>query len=264
MHEKSYALITGASNGIGLELARLAASKGYNLILVARNETKMNRLKQEWETQYAIRIEIFPCDLSETGMAEKIAEFLALHQIVPDMLINNAGFGLFGAFDRTDGQRESDMLQVNIAALTQLTKIIYRQMLQRQSGHIMNVASVAGFMPGPLMSVYYASKAYVLSFTRALANEAKGTGVNVTALCPGPTETNFEKTANLSASKLFKSFGKLPSAKEVARFGFRSMEKGKTVAVYGTVNRLMVFFVRLLPGKTVTSMVRYVQRQETR
>ncbi len=262
MEKIPHVLITGATSGIGLELASIAASKQQNLILLARNEVKMKQLKAEWEKQYGIQVIIFPCDLSVEGAVPDIARKLQSLQLVPDILINNAGSGLFGPFDQTDIERETEMIRVNITALTQLTKVIYRQMLVRGSGRILNVASVAGFMPGPLMSVYYASKAYVLSFSRALSNEAKGSGISVTVLCPGPTETNFESAANLSSSMLFKSFGKLPTARKVAEFAYKSMEKGKVVAIHGTGNRMMLFFVRIFPGKWITNMVRYVQRVE--
>ncbi len=256
-----YALVTGATSGIGYELAEIAAEKQINLILVGRNNDKLLQLKMEWERSYSIQVNIICCDLSETNAVEQIITSLQSLNIDVDILINNAGFGFFGKFDETDIQKETDMLQVNVVALTQLTKAIYQQMIKKGHGYILNIASVAGFMPGPLMAVYYASKSYVLSFSQALANEAKGTGVSVTVLCPGPTETNFVKNAELESSMLFKSFGKLPTAKEVATFGFESMEKKKTVAIHGTMNRMMIFFIRFLPRKVVTNMVRYVQRK---
>ncbi len=252
-------LITGASSGIGLELARIAASNQMNLILLARNAEKLMRLRTELESLYPIKVLAVGCDLSNPDATKKIAVLLHDRNIVPDILINNAGFGLYGPFDKTDADVEADMIQVNIVALTELTKIIYRKMLQRGSGRILNVASVAGFMPGPLMAVYYATKAYVLSFSEALAAEAKGSGVHVTVLCPGPTVTNFETNASAEGSKLFKSFGKLPTGKQVAEYGWRCMMKGKTTAVHGRKNRWMLFFIRLLPRKAVTGMVKKVQ-----
>ena len=255
------ALITGATSGIGYEMAHIAAQKQFDLILVGRNEEKLIQTKVEWERAYSVRVDIIRCDLSKPNAIDRVIEALQTLQFSVDVLINNAGFGLFGNFDETDSEKENNMLQVNIVFLTQLTKYIYRQMKEKGRGNILNVASVAGFMPGPLMSVYYASKAYVLSFSQALANEAKGTGISVTVLCPGPTETNFVRNAELESSMLFKSFGKLPDAKDVATYGFKCMEKKKTIAVYGTINRLMVFFLRLLPRKTITGMVRYVQRK---
>lgn len=255
------ALITGATSGIGYELAHIAAQKRIDLILVGRNEEKLTQTKIAWEKEYAIRVNIIRCDLSEPDAIEQMIESLQSLAVQVDVLINNAGFGLFGEFDETDMQKENNMLQVNVVFLTQLTKYLYRQMKEQKHGYILNVASVAGFMPGPLMAVYYATKAYVLSFSQALSNEAKGTGVSVTALCPGPTETNFAGNAALESSMLFKSFGKLPGAKEVAAYGFRCMEKKKAITIYGTMNRAMVFLTRFLPKKMVCNMVRYVQRK---
>ena len=255
-----YALITGASSGIGLELAHVAASNHLNLILLARNAERLMQLRTELEDLYPVKVLAVGCDLSDRETAEKIEILLESRKIIPDILINNAGFGLYGSFDKTDIVKELNMLQLNIVTLTQLTKIIYQKMIARGSGKIMNVSSVAGFMPGPLMSVYYASKAYVLSFTEALANEAMGTGVTVTVLCPGPTSTNFEKNASAEKSLLFKNFGKIPSAQEVAKYGWASLMKGKTTAVYGAKNRWMLFLTRFMSRKALTSMVRKMQR----
>ncbi len=254
-----YALITGASSGIGRELAFAAAADGMNLILLARNAEKLMQLREVLEKLYPIKVLAIGCDLSQPDTVDKITTLLHGRNIIPDVLINNAGFGLYGPFHQTDPEIEMDMIQVNIVTLTELTKKIYRQMFEKGSGRIMNVASVAGFMPGPLMAVYYATKAYVLSFSEALANEAKGSGVSVTALCPGPTITNFETNASAQGSKLFKSFGKLPTGEQVAKYGWRCMMKGKTIAIYGWKNRFMLFFTRLLPRKTVTNMVRTIQ-----
>lgn len=255
-----YALITGASSGIGLELAKIAAEKKYDLLLVARNADTLNRLKEEWESTYSVNVIVCPCDLSHENAVEEIAGFIRERELNIDILINNAGFGLFGKFDETDLAQETAMINVNVRALTQLTKIVYKQMIEQKQGKILNLASLAGFMPGPLMSVYYASKAYVLSFSQALANEAKGTGVSVTVLCPGPTNSNFEKNAQLDASMAFRRFGKIPEAKEVAEYGFRMMEKGKAVAIYGFLNKFLVFSIRFVPRKWVTGMVKYVQK----
>lgn len=258
-----FTLITGASSGIGLELARIAAQKGQNLILVARNEKILNNLKEEWERSFPIQVKVFACDLSENHAVDSIVHFLQLNKLQVNVLINNAGFGLFGKFDETDLEKEAAMMQVNMVALTQLSKYIYREMLSLGKGQILNVASIAGFMPGPLMSVYYASKAFVISFSQALAKEAKGTGVSVTVLCPGPTHSNFEKNADLSSSMLFKSFGKLPTSKDVATFAFRKMEKGKTLAIHGNINRLLIFCMRFIPRNWITSIVNYIQRSST-
>ncbi len=254
-----YALITGASSGIGLEFAHIAASNQLNLILVARSAEKLMQLRTELESLYPIKVLAVGCDLAQPDAAEKVTTLLHSRNLIPDILINNAGFGLYGPFDQTGADAEADMMQVNMVALTELTKAIYQQMHKRGSGRILNVASVAGFMPGPLMAVYYATKAYVLSFSEALANEAKGSGVSVTVLCPGPTTTNFEVNASADHSKLFKRFGKLPTGKQVAEYGWKSMMKGKTIAIHGWKNRWMIFLIRLSPRKLVANMVRKVQ-----
>ena len=250
-----YALITGASNGIGLELARTAASNNYNLILLARNAEKMMQLRAELEELYPIKVLAVGCDLTDPDAVEKVAALLQTRGIVPEILINNAGFGMYGPFEKIGTDTEENMIQLNITSLTDLTKVMYRQMRSRGSGKILNVSSIAGFMPGPCMSVYHATKAYVLSFTEALAVEAKGSGVTVTALCPGPTETNFENRASAGAGiSAFKKFGKLPTAAKVAQYGWKSMMKGKTVAIHGKQNRRMVFFSRFLPRETVANL----------
>jgi len=248
----NYALITGASSGIGMELARIAASNNMNLILLARNAEKMMQLRTELEESYPVKVLAVGCDLSKPDTVEKIAALLNGRGIVPDILINNAGFGMYGPFDRIGTETEENMIQLNITSLTSLTKFIYRQMYCRGKGRILNVSSIAGFMPGPWMTVYHATKAFVLSFSEALAVEAKGSGVSVTTLCPGPTETNFESRASTGAGiKVFRKFGKLPTARQVAQYGWKSMMKGKTVAIHGWKFRLLLFHIRFLPRKTV-------------
>jgi len=247
-----YALITGASGGIGLELARIAASNHMNLILLARNAEKMMQLRKELEERYPIKVLAIGCDLTDPDTVEKIATLLSGRGIVPDILINNAGFGMFGTFDRIGADTEADMIQLNITSLTELTKIIYRQMRSKGKGKILNVSSIAGFMPGPGMAVYHATKAYVLSFSEALAAEAKGSGISVTVLCPGPTKTNFENRASNGVGiTLFRKSGKLPTAEQVAKFGWKSMMKGKTIAIHGGNYHFLLFLIRFLPRKMV-------------
>lgn len=252
------ALITGASNGIGLELARIHASKGDDLFLVARNLSKLDELKTEFERQHKVNVHVIGKDLSAIGAADEVyAETRRLNLDI-DYLINNAGFGDFGMFTDTDWNKELQMINVNITALTQLTKLYVRDMVKRGSGKIMNVASTAAFQSGPTMAVYYATKAYVLSFSEAVNNEVSDKGVTVTTLCPGATESGFQAAAAMEESALVKG-KKLPSSKEVAEYGYDSMMKGRTVAIHGVMNRLLATSVRFMPRSIVVKVTRKMQ-----
>ena len=194
------ALVTGASSGIGLELARLFAHDGYDLILVARSVEKLDRLGAELSARHGIRARTVGADLGSPDAPGAIAETLKQAAVRIDVLVNNAGYGVHGPFAKTELQTELDLLRVNVVALTHLTKLLLPTMLARRAGRILNVASTAGFQPGPLMAVYSASKAYVLSFSEALAEELAGTGVTVTTLCPGPVLTGFQARAGLDGA----------------------------------------------------------------
>ncbi len=255
---KKTALITGASNGIGLELARVHASKGDNLVLVARNQTKLEELKLELEKQYQVSAVVIAKDLSVPNAARDVFDETQKKGIQVDFLINNAGFGDFGMFYETDWDKEHKMIELNITALTQFTKLYLKEMVKRNSGKIMNVASTAAFQPGPTMAIYYATKAYVLHFSEAIANELKGQNITVTALCPGATESGFQSVAEMEESKLVKG-KKLPSSKTVAHYGYKAMMKGKTVAIHGLMNRILANSVRFMPRKMVTAVTRSVQ-----
>jgi short-subunit dehydrogenase len=250
-------LITGASTGIGYELARLFAMNGYRLVIVARNEKRLQQLAEKWSGEFDVPVEVIAKDLTDPAAPEEIISLLAKKGITIDILINNAGFGLYGPFTETSFQQELDMIQVNITALTYLTKRLVTGMVSRGKGRILNVASTAAFQPGPLMAVYYATKAYVLSFSEALANELKDKGITVSALCPGPTQTEFGKKANLGQSKLFQ--GNIMNAQEVATIGYRGMMAGKTVIVPGVKNQILAKSVRFLPRRIVTDIVRKIQ-----
>jgi short-subunit dehydrogenase len=222
------ALITGASNGIGLELAKIHAAKGDQLVLVARNKSKLDELKLELEKTYKISVYTIGKDLSAMNAGQEIFDETSKQQIHIDYLINNAGFGDFGMFVETDWNKEAQMIQLNITTLTQLTKLYLKEMVKRGSGKIMNVASTAAFQSGPTMAVYYATKAYVLSFSEAIDNEVRDKGVTVTALCPGATESGFQAAAAMEESNLVKG-RKLPTSKEVAEYGYESMILANTV-----------------------------------
>lgn len=252
---KNTALITGASNGIGLELAKIHASKGGDLVLVARNKFKLDEIKIELEKQFKISVYTIGKDLSLTNAAQEIYDETNKENIQVDYLINNAGFGDFGMFAETEWNKELQMINLNITSLTHFTKLYLQDMVKRRSGKIMNVASTAAFQSGPTMSVYCATKAYVLSFTEAISNEVIDKGITITALCPGATETGFQAAGGLDDSKLFKD-KKLPTAKEVAQYGYASMMKGKIVAIHGIMNYIMSNSIRFIPRSLVLKISR--------
>lgn len=255
------ALITGASGGIGMELAKIHASKGNHLVLVARNLKKLEQLKSEIENEHTVNVMLVKKDLSLADAALEVYQEVSKQKIQIDYLINNAGFGDYGWFYKTNWEKEQQMINLNITALTQFCKLYLPEMVKRGSGKIMNVASTASFQPGPGMAVYYATKAYVLHFSEALHSEVRKKGVTVTALCPGATESGFSAAADMEDSKLFKG-KKLPSSAEVARYGYKAMMKGKPVAIHGLMNYLMANSVRFAPRSWVVAMVKGIQAKD--
>lgn len=256
------ALVTGASGGIGLELAKLLAKDGFNLILVdirARELAESRDILQGIHPE--IVIETIQEDLSKPEAAAHIHDLVSGNGAGVDVLINNAGFGTFGNFWDTDWAREARMLNLHVLTLTHMTKLFLAGMLSRGRGHILNVSSVAGFQPSPLMAVYNASKAYVLSFSEAIANELKGTGIRVTVLCPGLTRTGFQATVGVGKPEMTASNWISSSPEEVARIGYEAMKKGKTVAIPGWLNYFLAHAHRFLPRNTVTGLVRKVQEK---
>ena len=241
------ALITGASSGIGLELARCFAGEGSNLVLVARNLEALQQLAAELESKHHIKLRSLRADLSLPETPERIFEEVSRLGITVDVLVNNAGFGLQGEFLELPLPRQLEMIQVNITALTHLTSLFLPAMARRGFGGVLNVGSVAGFLPGPNLAVYYASKAFVLSFTEALAAETAGTGLKVSVLCPGPTESNFGVVARGGKSRQFER--RKMSAKEVAQIGLRKFRTGQVVVVPGGSNRALAFLPRILPRR---------------
>ena len=252
------ALITGASNGIGLELAKIHAKNSDNLVLVARSKDKLEELKADLEKQYKVTIYIIAKDLSLPNSAQDIFEEVKKQNITVNYLVNNAGFGDFGMFAETDWKKEEQMINLNITTLTQFTKLFLQEMIKNGGGKIMNVASTAAFQSGPTMAVYYATKAYVLSFSEAIDNEVRPQGVTVTALCPGATESGFQAVAKMEESKLIKG-RKLPTSKEVAEYGYKAMMRGKTVAIHGTMNYILANSVRFMPRAWVVKVTRMIQ-----
>jgi short-subunit dehydrogenase len=256
--KRETALITGASSGIGLDLAKLMAPD-FDLIITARNQSDLENTARELEAAHGNHVHIIPADLARADAPREIFSEIERRGLQVDFLVNNAGFGSYGAFAESDHQAELDMIQVNITALTSLTKLALPGMLARKRGRIMNVASTAGFQPGPLMAVYYATKAYVIMFSEAIANELKGSGVTVTCLCPGATATKFAGRAKMEESRLFK-MGAMRS-KDVARIAYKGMMAGKTMVIPGVLNRAIAMSVRFSPRKMVTAISRSLQER---
>ena len=257
------ALITGASGGIGLELARLCAKGGHDLILVARNQAKLEEIAKYLSGMYQRRVELIAADLTDAETPAAIVDVATGRGMVVDVLINNAGIGDWGLFGRADLERQLTMIQVNVTALTHLTRLLLPGMITRRKGRILNVASTAAFAPGPLMAVYYASKAYVLSFSEAIGNELSGTGITVTALCPGPTRTGFAATAGLLGSNLFNG-PNVMGVEPVAEAGYRGMMRGRAVVVPGMANKLIVQSTRISPRWAVRMVTRWFQEGRRR
>lgn len=256
--QRQTALVTGGSGGIGLEIAKVLARKGFDLVLVARNRDALEAAAGQIEGKHTVGVHVFAADLRRREAPESISDFLRNENIPIEALVNNAGFGVGGEFAETELTRELEMIQVNIAALTHLTKLFLPAMIKRRSGHILNVASTAAFQPGPLMAVYYATKAYVLSFSEALAEELRNTGVTVTTLCPGPTRTDFAEEAQVGNSRLFAAFG-IAEPVDVAEYGVSAMLHGRRVAIPGIKNKLVAHANRFAPRSLTTRVSRLAQ-----
>ena len=245
MKEKRTALVTGASGGLGLAFARLLAEEKHDLVLVARSEAKLNSLKRELEEEHGITAWVCSVDLSRKGAALEVLRFTQANNLMIDVLINNAGFGDQGSFADCDWQKQEEMVQVDIIALMQLTHLYLPEMIRCGEGRILNLSSVAAFCAGPGMSVYYASKAFVRSFSEAVAEEVRGTGVTVTAICPGPTSTGFAAAADMgSGSRMFRRAAK---PEDVARAGLRALQRGRALSYPGVFTKGMSLLSRLVP-----------------
>ncbi len=254
------ALITGASSGIGLELAHLFARDGYRLVLLSRNRSTLRQIADDLQARYSITVRIAPKDLAHPHAPAELYQELQEAGFLLDVLVNNAGFGLAGPFLSTDWAQEAEMMQVNMVAATHLTKLFLPQIRAREGG-ILNVASTAAFQPGPFMSVYYASKAYLLSFSEALAEELEGTGVTVTCLCPGPVKTNFQQRAYLQGTAMMHS-PLMVDVRDVARLGYEGLKRGKRIVIPGWKNRFGIELLRISPRATVTKIVRKLQEKK--
>jgi len=258
MNNKKVALITGASTGIGKELAYIHAEKGGNLIILARNKEKLEALKAEIEQKFEVKVMVIASDLSKAGAAEEVYNKVKTSGTEVDYLINNAGFGGRGKFHERDWAIDMSMINLNIVALTELTRFFLPDFVQRNSGKILNVSSTASLMPGPLQAVYFATKAYVTSFSNAIAEELHDTNITVTALLPGATETEFASTAGFDNKGMFKNAA---GARRVAEDGYNGMLKGKLDVISGISfsQKLMMPATKLAPKKFVLKTIRKMQ-----
>ncbi len=248
---QKYTLITGASAGIGKELSHTFAQNGYNLILVARTRSKLEELARSLESQFGIKTQVIIKDLSDPLAAKQIFESVRDDALCVDILVNNAGVGVGGNFIDSSDNDEMNLMQINITALTMMCKYFAEAMVQQGGGKIVNIASTAAFQPGPYMSTYYASKAYVLSFSEALSVELNSKNISVTTICPGVTQTDFFATANIIGTNLAQS-PLMMSAKQVAEITFNACVKGRGIVIPGLINKLMAFMVRLTPRSIIT------------
>jgi short-subunit dehydrogenase len=255
------ALITGASNGIGYELAKVHAEKGVNMVLVARSKNKLEELRREIEEKHKVWVYTVGKDLSEPGAAKEVYDELKTKSISIDYLINNAGAGDFGYFAESDWTRQEHMINLNITTLTHFTWLFLQDMICRGGGRIMNLASTASFQPGPTMSVYFATKAFVLSFSEAINNEVRPHNITVTAFCPGATHSGFQAATSMRDGKFFEE-NKFASARKVAEYGYRAMIKGKSVAIHGFKNSIIINSIKFFPRSLVLKLTKQIQAKK--
>lgn len=260
-NDSSYALITGASSGIGKAFAFLMAEKGYNLILLALEEDLLIEVVSHLKTNYPIEIISYAIDFSDAKATETLFQEIITKQLDIEILINNAGFGILGDFANVPLKQHQAVMQVNMNTFIHLSYSILTQMLTKNRGKILNVASTASFQPGPGMAIYFATKAFILSFSRALAMEVKGTGISVTTLCPGPTQSGFAKTAGMTDNKIHKGIVPICSAEYVAMIGYKALMKKRDMVIVGWINKICSFMVMLLPKKIVMRSIMKLHRQ---
>ena len=258
--EKKTVLITGATSGLGYGFAKKFAEDGYRLVLVARNKEKLEEMAREFKREYDVFVKIMVADLSRAKAAKEIFDSLQGSNIEIEVLVNNAGFGGFGKFWERELQEELEMIRVNVTSLVSLTRLFLPKMIEAGEGKILNVASMAGFLSGPFMATYYASKNFVLSFSEALAEELRGTGVTLTILCPGPVKTGFQERAVMNDSSLTK--GNIMSIEAVVDAGYEGLRLGKRIVIPGRRNQLSAVLPRLLPRSWMTRMVKQVQKNK--
>jgi len=262
----SYALVTGASTGMGYEYAKLFAKDGKNIVALARSRDKLEGLKRDLEKQHGTKVKVMVLvkDLSDPKAPQEVFSELEKAGINVDVLVNNAGFSVYGKFSDSDWQKEAEMIQVNILALTQLTKLFLKKMMEKKSGKILNISSGVGLIPAPWSSVYGGTKHYVLGFSNAIAHELKGTGVSVTCFCPGNTKTPFYERAGAEGAKMSKRRMLEMDAASAARHGYKALAKGKPTAGAGLINSFLFFVVRLTPRSLSCSIMGYMLQPENR
>jgi short-subunit dehydrogenase len=256
---KKTALVTGASAGLGAEIASLFAADGHDLVVVARRREKLDELAAALKAKHGTEVHVIAEDLGHPGAAGRITSLLQNRHVEIEFLVNNAGFGGSGAFVQRSLARELEMIQVNIVALVELTHLLLPGMIARKSGRVLNLGSTAGFLPGPYMAVYYASKAFVNSFTEALSVELEGTGVSATVSCPGATATEFARVSGNEKSELFTSSGVM-GASEVAADAYRAMMRGEPMSVAGFMNKVRMASLRVAPRSVMRSVAAKLHR----
>ncbi|MBW3698251.1 SDR family oxidoreductase [Vibrio sp. T187] len=260
MNNSNIALITGASSGIGLELAKIHAQKGGDLVLVARTTSKLESLKAELEEQYSVAVHVLSEDLADPASPQRIFDYTESNNLTINTLINNAGFGGHGLFNERKLEADLSMIQVNISALVSLTHLYLQGMVERKQGRVLNVSSTASFLPGPLQAVYYATKSFVTSFSQAIANELESSNVTVTALCPGAVNTGFVGASGLEKVDVWKN-AKTPES--VALVGYQAMEKGQLVVFNEKGLRVLLEWITpLLPRKVVLKLSRQAMEKQ--
>ena len=252
--KEKYAIVTGASCGIGYELAKILAKDGKDIVIIARSRDQLEDLKREIENKHGTKVKVLAKDLSDPKAPPEIFSELEKEKIYIDVLVNNAGFGVYGMFLETDLREELDMIQVNAASLIHLTKLFLKGMVEDKSGYILNAASLCAFLPTPMEAVYCSTKAFVLHFSEALANELQGTGVRVTCLCVGLARTGFQKRAHMENCKVAKR--KMMDAATVAEAGYKALKRGKVIEIPGLVYKFAPWFARFAPRNVVTRVVR--------
>lgn len=250
-----WAIVTGASSGIGLEMSRMLARGGFDIVAIARKEPELHELKTELRRRWQTNVKTLSVDLSRPSAPEKVWDFTQRHKIEPEILVNNAGFGDFAEFTNSDWNKQARMINLNILSLTYLCRLYAPGMAVREYGRILNIASTASFVPGPLMSVYHASKWYVDSFSTALREELRGTGVSVTTLYPGPTATGFQRQANQESVKVFSNPNKMAQAYEVAQTGYEGMMDGRARVLPGLGPKVVWFFGWIIPNNLMATII---------